>query len=89
LFTTGQVHPKKIWKNSTAKQGDVIILTKKIGTGIASTAMKNNLASEKTAREATSSMITLNKYAAEILGRFPVNACTDVTGNEITDEASF
>ena len=80
LVVLGVVHPDKILKNSDAKPGDILILTKPIGLGIISTAMKRGLVEEKTIKKAIQIMSTLNKKAAEIMKGFPVNSCTDVTG---------
>lgn len=80
LSVTGIVHPDKVLTNSTARVGDAIILTKPIGTGIMSTAIKAGLAEVSHIREAVAVMSCLNRYAAELMARFSVNACTDVTG---------
>jgi cysteine desulfurase NifS/selenium donor protein len=80
LVATGQVHPKKILKNSGAQLGDALILTKPIGTGILSTAIKKGLAGGESIKKLTALMSELNKKAAEIIKKYPVNACTDVTG---------
>ena len=80
LSVTGIVHPDKVWANSRAKTGDAVILTKPIGTGIISTAIKGGLASDEQIKQAVKNMSTLNKYAAQIAKDFEVHACTDVTG---------
>ena len=80
LSVTGFVHPDKVLANSTAKVGDVLILTKPIGTGILNTAIKAELLSDKMVEEVTDIMRTLNKTAAAPLGDLEVNACTDITG---------
>ena len=80
LSVTGIVDPDRVWANSRAKEGDVVILTKPIGTGIISTALKGGLASEDQVRQAVKTMSTLNKDAALIAKDFNVHACTDVTG---------
>lgn len=80
LAITGYVHPGKILANQGLKSGDCLILTKALGTGIISTATKGGLVSDQTLARATDLMATLNKYAAEIMGNFPVSACTDITG---------
>jgi selenide,water dikinase len=76
------IHPKKILTNAGGKPGDVLILTKPIGTGIATTALKRGLASKALVRRVTKQMATLNRAAGEVFanGRFRVNALTDVTG---------
>ncbi|PKP16312.1 MAG: selenide, water dikinase SelD, partial [Bacteroidetes bacterium HGW-Bacteroidetes-22] len=80
LAVTGVVHPDKILTNKGAKQGDLLILTKPLGTGIISTAIKQGVAGADSAREASDTMACLNKVAAETMIRFTVNACTDITG---------
>ncbi len=80
LSVMGIVHPEKILRNYGAKAGDILILTKSLGTGIINTAIKGELASKEIYNEAIKVMTTLNKYAGEIVVNYPVNACTDVTG---------
>jgi len=80
MVVTGKVHPDKIWTNSGARQGDVLILTKPLGTGIYSTALKKGLLSESQAGKVSKVMSTLNKAAAEVFHSFTIHACTDVTG---------
>ena len=65
LCVTGFVNPAFMWKNIGAKTGDVLILTKPLGTGILSTAVKGEMASEEEAAYAASVMATLNKYARD------------------------
>ena len=79
MAVTGVVHPKKILKNSGGKAGDVLILTKPIGTGIATTAIKRGLASKELIRQVTQQMAELNKKAGEVFasGAFKVNALTE------------
>ncbi len=80
LAVTGKVHPDKIWKNNTAQAGDIVILTKAIGTGFLSTALKRGLLSEDQTNMLVEHMSRLNKGPADILKGFAVNAVTDVTG---------
>ena len=80
LSVMGIVHPDKILKNHGCKVGDVLILTKPIGTGIVNTAIKAEIASKEVYNEAVKVMSTLNKYAGEIIVDYNINACTDVTG---------
>lgn len=80
MVVTGVIHPEKVLSNATARPGDALILTKPIGTGIISTAVKRGLAKEKTAMIARDIMAELNANAAAVMEMFPVNACTDVTG---------
>jgi len=78
---TGVVHPKKILANAGAVPGDTLLLTKAIGTGVISTAIKKGKAEPAWVEGAVRSMTTLNKRAAEVItGGFVVNAMTDVTG---------
>ena len=82
MAVTGTIHPKKILTNAGGKAGDVLILTKPIGTGIATTALKRGLASKALIDRVTKQMAALNKAAGEVFasGKFKVNALTDVTG---------
>ena len=80
LCVTGFVNPAFMWKNIGAKTGDILILTKPLGTGILSTAVKGEMASEEEAAYAASVMATLNKYARDQVADLQVHACTDVTG---------
>ncbi len=80
LSVTGKTKVKNIWRNNTPKVGDVLILTKPIGTGIISTALKANLATSEDAKEICSSMTRLNMYARNVLKKFKISACTDITG---------
>lgn len=86
LSVTGIVHPDRVLLNSGARPGDVLVLTKPLGTGILSTAIKGALASPDSERLLVETMATLNKMPMEILSRDPagrmaaVHACTDITG---------
>lgn len=80
LAVTGIISPDKILKNYGAKPGEVLILTKPLGIGIISTALKNGAATDQDREKVTKSMITLNKYSAEIIRKYNISACTDVTG---------
>jgi selenide, water dikinase len=77
---TGLVNPSRFWSNATARAGDRLILTKRLGTGIVSTALKQGRASEASVQAATQSMTTLNRQASEIAQGFKVHAATDITG---------
>ena len=79
MSITGQVNPNEIWKNKGARVGDVLVLTKCIGTGIMNNALKADLFPTGTA-QAVASMSTLNRVAAEVAHNFTIHACTDVTG---------
>ncbi|WP_286910821.1 selenide, water dikinase SelD [Clostridium sp. UBA1652] len=80
LSVTGVVHPSKILPNNNCKIGDKLILTKPLGVGIITTAHRVGEASEEAYNKAIKSMETLNKYAADKMKKYKVNACTDVTG---------
>jgi selenide,water dikinase len=80
LSITGVIHPDRVIMNQGAKVGDKLILTKPLGTGIISTALKNGKASDKAVAKSVSSMATLNKKASELMLNVDVHACTDVTG---------
>lgn len=80
LSVTGVVHPEKVLKNHGCQEGEVLILTKPLGTGIVNTAIKGELASKEAYEEAVLVMSTLNKYAAEIIVGYKPSACTDITG---------
>lgn len=73
---TGTVHPDRIWANSGAREGDVLILTKRIGTGVIATALKKGIAKDEHVAASIQSMLTLNK----IDDSWPVHGCTDITG---------
>lgn len=80
LSVTGIIHPKKVRANSTAKDGDRLVLTKPLGIGIITTAIKAGVASQEAIDQAVLAMTTLNKDAAEVMQEIGVNACTDITG---------
>jgi selenide,water dikinase len=80
LSVTGLVSPDQIIRNSTARPGDVLILTKPIGSGIISTAIKGEMASPEIIQEAVSWMTTLNREAALLMVECNASAATDVTG---------
>jgi len=80
MAVTGIIHPEKILRNSGAKPGDVIILTKPIGTGIMATAMKRGISEQQFNNLTVSTMLELNNIAANTMLEFPISTCTDVTG---------
>lgn len=80
LSVTGVVHPDKYWTNSGARVGDVLILTKPIGSGVLFNASIKNWVSEQAMDECLSTLITLNKAAARVMAAFDMHAVTDVTG---------
>ena len=79
LSVTGTVHPNKILTNAGAKPGDVLILTKAIGTGVMATAARAEMFPEG-ARASIESMATLNRVAAEVAATYVIHSCTDITG---------
>jgi selenide, water dikinase len=80
LSVTGFVHPERILVKRNLHPGDRLILTKPLGTGIIATAIKGGLASPESEERITRAMAALNRDAAETMKRFPVHACTDITG---------
>lgn len=80
LSVTGVIHPEKVIFNQGAKPGDLLLLTKAIGTGIVATAIKRGAASKEAISEAVKSMATLNRRAGELMADAGVSAATDVTG---------
>lgn len=80
LAVTGFVHPDKVLTNSGAKAGDVLVLTKPLGVGIITTAAKADMADSELMDKIYQQMATLNKTARDIMVKYPVNSCTDVTG---------
>jgi len=77
---TGTIHPRRVLTNSGARPGDALVLTKALGTGVISTAIKKGAAEVEWIEAATRSMTTLNKRAAEISLKYDVHGMTDVTG---------
>ena len=79
---TGTIHPERVWKNSAAKAADRLILTKALGTGVISTAIKRGEARQAWIDAAVKSMTTLNAKAAQVAldGQFAIHAATDITG---------
>lgn len=77
---TGVIDPNHVATNAGARPGDVIILTKPIGTGVISTGIKRAKASSEVVAESVATMLTPGKYAAEAIAKFDVKAATDVTG---------
>lgn len=80
LCVSGFVHPDKIFKNFGCRPGDVLVLTKQIGSGIVNTAIKAEMASPSAILEAQTVMASLNKKAKQAVEQFDVSACTDITG---------
>src|SRR5579885_929302 len=77
---TGTIRPDRVKTRAGARPGDVLVLTKKLGTGVIATALKRNLAVAPHVDAAIHSMLTLNRAAAEVMARLDVHAVTDVTG---------
>lgn len=88
LSVTGTIHPEKVVTNAGARPGDALVLTKPLGTGIISTAIKAEMGSEETVWQVTGQMATLNKQASEFMLDYEVHACTDITGFGLLGHAS-
>lgn len=80
LCVSGFVHPDKIFKNYGCRPGDVLVLTKQIGSGVVNTAIKAEMASPSAIREAQTVMASLNKKGKQVVEKYDVSACTDITG---------
>ena len=77
---TGTIHPARVKANAGARAGDELIFTKRIGTGVISTALKRGIASDGDVAASIEQMLTLNRRACEAMLGFDVHGCTDVTG---------
>ena len=88
LSVTGLIDPARVLTNVGARAGDRLLLTKPLGTGIVCTAGRVKAADPASMDEAIRSMTTLNKYAAKVLSRYEVHACTDVTGFSLLGQAA-
>jgi selenide,water dikinase len=77
---TGVIDPRHIWTNKAAVPGDVLVFTKRIGTGVISTALKRGIARQEDVDASTKQMLTLNRDVCAALLEREVHACTDVTG---------
>ncbi len=80
MVITGTIHPGKVISNAGMKPGDILVITKPLGTGIISTAVKQGLASGNSSADAVDVMKSLNAGASGLMNKFAVNACTDITG---------
>ena len=80
LSVMGLVHPEKIYANNGGHPGDKLILTKKLGVGIISTAFRVGEATKEAMDQAVESMTSLNKYAAQCCKKYDIHGCTDITG---------
>jgi selenide, water dikinase len=88
---TGEIHPRRIWTNAGGRPGDVLLLTKPLGTGVIATALKADRAPADVVTAAVQSMSRLNRAASETLQVLPtgaVHACTDITGFGLIGHAS-
>ena len=88
LVVTGLVEEGRFWSNQGAQAGDTLILTKPIGTGLLTTALKNETVRVEDVRDAVEAMKTLNRTAAQVLAQFEVHACTDITGYGLIGHAT-
>jgi len=88
LSVTGIIHPRKVVKNNGGKPGDILILTKPLGTGIVSTAIKAGEANKRLVKKLTESMAMLNRAACDAMMAVGVHACTDITGFGLLGHAS-
>jgi selenide,water dikinase len=77
---TGTVHPDRVLTNAGARPGDVLLFTKRIGTGVIATALKHGLASDAHVQQSIASMLTLNRSACQAMLTVTVHSCTDVSG---------
>lgn len=80
LSVTGHVHPEKVYRNDTCQVGDILLLTKPLGTGIVTTAYSVGEMAEDQFDLAAKSMTTLNMEASRLLRKYNIHSCTDVTG---------
>jgi len=87
MAITGVIHPDKIFRNVGVQEGDALILTKPLGTGIITTALKKGKASKESIDEAVAFMTTLNAAASAVMCKYPVHACSDITGFGILGHA--
>jgi selenide,water dikinase len=80
LSVTGFVHPDRILTKNNVSVGDCLVLTKPLGTGAINTAIKGGVASSDVIDRVTQLMAALNRNAAEVMNKYGVHACTDITG---------
>lgn len=88
LAVTGLIHPDCVIRNVGVQPGDVLVLTKPLGTGVIATALKRRVASAASVRAAVASMTTLNRDAARVMRAGAVHACSDVTGYGLVGHAA-
>lgn len=77
---TGTIRPDRIFTNAGARPGDVLLFTKRLGTGVIATALKSGLAAAEDVEESVRSMLELNRAACDAILDLDVHACTDITG---------
>ncbi|HTT64132.1 MAG TPA: selenide, water dikinase SelD, partial [Bryobacteraceae bacterium] len=77
---SGTVHPARVKANASARPGDALVFTKRLGTGVISTALKRGIARDADVAASVASMLTLNRQACEAMLHYDVHGCTDVTG---------
>ena len=77
---TGTVHPARVKANAGARAGDALVFTKRLGTGVISTALKRGMARDADVESSIASMLTVNRKACEAMLQYDVHGCTDVTG---------
>ena len=80
LCVTGFVDPRRMWRNDKAQVGDILIMTKPLGSGILNTAVKAEFTSREEEKQVVHIMSYLNKYACEAVKNLRIHGCTDVTG---------
>lgn len=80
VSVTGMIHPDKVITNSGAKDGDILFLTKRLGTGIITTGIKRNAASEDLTKAVINEMAMLNRVGSELMVKYQAHAATDITG---------
>jgi selenide,water dikinase len=80
MAVTGEIHPDRVIRNVGVQPGDALVLTKPLGTGIITTALKQRRVTRESIDAAVKSMTTLNATASKIMRNFAVHACSDVTG---------
>jgi selenide,water dikinase len=80
MAVTGVIHPDRVIRNVGIEKGDALVLTKALGTGIITTALKRRTVQPRSLRAAVISMVHLNRTASQVMRRYSVHACSDVTG---------
>ncbi|TLS97469.1 selenide, water dikinase SelD [Aliarcobacter cibarius] len=80
LSVTGTIHPNDVIRNNSAKVGDVLVLTKPLGMGVLTTAIKRDLTDISVIKECAKIMASLNYLPSKIMKKYRINSCTDITG---------